>query len=295
MFRYLPIALMLASTAPAAARVGPEIAYSTSTEVYLVNPDGTGKVRLYRSKSNDFISSVALKPGGGALAIVENWALKFISYDAQGRIQGTVRAVKPTCYRLADVSYSADGNSVLYREVCPNGAVVKQVAVPTAAAPNPVPQTLFSNAALQDLGPWEAGGTSFLYTTIAVDHMELRRHFTDGSPDPADPIAVSNPSTDQIRYADASPDGSKILISDSPKDAAAYPSPGFTSEIDAVTGSVIRSNVTGRDANYAPDSVRFVFIVANSYNDQYLRYLDSTNQVKQIAGRAHYSSVDWGD
>lgn len=296
MLRPLMLATLLVTSAPAFARIGPEVAYATATEVYLINPDGTGKVRLYRSKSNDFISTIALKPGGGLIAIVENWKLKFIEYNAAGQVTGTVRTVAPTCSRLADVHFHPNGGSVLYWELCPTNKIVKSVAVPTSAAPNPTPTTLFSDPNLQDLGPWEPAANSFLYATVASDHMELRRHYTDGTADPSAAIYSSVIGTaEQVRYPDVSSDGARILIASSPE-AAAYPGPGFTSEIDAATGAVLRPNfITGRRANYASDGVRAAFVFANSYNDQYLRYRDGTGQIRQIAGRNHYSAVDWGD
>jgi hypothetical protein len=291
----LAIAAILASVAAAAdARVGPEIAYSTATEVYLVNLNGSGKVRLHRSRSNDFISSVALKPGGGTIAWVENWTLKFLDYNASGQPVGTVRTIRPACYRLAHVHFHPDGGSVLYQELCPEGRVVKSVAVPTATVPTPVPSTLFTNAELQDLGPWEPGGNSFLYTASTATHMELRRHYTDGT---ADPMAIRSATpSEQLRYPDISSDGAAILIAHSPFMAACCPGPGYTSEIDAETGAMLKPNfITGNKARYAPDNVRAVFIVADSYNARYLRYRDTDGQVKQIGGKGVYWSVDWGN
>jgi hypothetical protein len=294
MFRPIIIAVLLATSAPALSRVGPEIAYSTATEIYLVNPDGSGKVRLYRSKSNDFISSVALKPGGGTIAFVENWTLKFLDYDNSGRVVGAVRTIRPDCYRLADVHYHPDAQSVIYRDLCGGGGKVKQVAVPASATSTPVPTVHFEDSRIQDLGPLASDGRSVVYTIVTATQMELRRHYIDGTADPVDPLATA--SATQIRYPDISHDGARILFSDSAIAAAAWPGPGFTSEIDSTSGAPIRTNfISGRLARYAPGDTRIVFIAYNSYNDRYLRYLDEQNQVKQIGGRGVYWSVDWGD
>ena len=286
--------LLLASAGTAYARTGPEIAYSTATEIYLVNPDGSGKVRLYRSKSNDFISSVALKPGGGTIAFVENWALKFLDYDNSGRVVGTVRTIKPDCYRLADVHYHPDAQSVIYRDLCGGAGKVKQVAVPASATVTPVPTVHFNDSRIQDLGPVAPDGQSFVYTIVTETQMELRRHYLDGTADPVAPLATA--SATQVRYPDISHDGARILFSDSAIAAAAWPGPGYTSEIDSMSGTPIRTNfISGRLARYAPGDNRIIFIAYNSYNERYLRYLDASNQVKQIGGRGVYWSVDWGD
>jgi hypothetical protein len=296
MFRTLVIAALLATSAPALARIGPEIAFTTSTEVYLINPDGSGKVRLYRSKSNDYISSIALRPDGGQIAIVENWALKFIDYSAAGRVIGTIRTIRPGCVRLADVHYHPDGNSVLYSELCASTREVKQVSVPTSANPNPAPTTHLSDPDLIDIA-WDPSGNSFVYSKLVGNQMELRRHYIDGTPDPIDPLLVSPAgATDQVRYPDVSGDGTRILYSSTPMDAGAYPGAGFTSEIDATSGVSIRSNfISGRKARYAPDNLRIVFIVANSFNDKSIRYREANGTIRQVAGRNNYSAVDWGN
>ena len=292
--RMMLVAALLASSGPALARVGPEIAYSTATELYLVNPDGSGKIRLYRSKSNDFISSVALKPGGGTIAFVENWALKFLDYSSSGQLLGAVRVIKPDCFRLADVHFHPNAQSVIYRDLCGGEGKVKQVAVPASATDRPVPTVLFNDSRIQDLGPMAADGGSFVYTLTTPTRMELRRHYIDGTPDSADPLAVA--SATQVRYPDISHDGAKVLFSDSALAAAAWPGPGYTSEIDSTSGAPIRTNfISGRLARYAPGDNRIIFIAYQSYNERYLRYLDQNGLVKQIGGKGVYWSVDWGD
>lgn len=298
MFRPLMIAMLLVTgSAQAIARTGPEIAYSTATEVYLINHDGSGKVRLHRSKSNDFISSVALRPGGGMVAWVENWTLKFLEYDGAGRPTSVVRTVRPVCYRLADVHFHPDAGAVSYQEICPEGRVVKRIAVPTAANPNPTPSVLFTHADLQDLGSWDPGGLSFVYTSLTATGMELRRHFTDGTTDPTSPITTTAEQNSlQLRSPDVSQDGERILIAHSPFIAACCPGPGSTSEIDAQSGTAIRPHfIAGNKARYAPDGVRAIYIYAVSYNERYLRYIDTDGLPKQIGGKAVYWSVDWGD
>lgn len=297
MLRHAVFTSLLFCSSIAAARIGPEIAYSTATQVYLVNLDGSGKVQLYRSRSNNYINSVALKPGGGTIAFVENGTLKFIDYNSSGTAVWTTHTIIPNCYRLADVHFAPDGGSVIYRELCANqNTPIKRVAVPTLTTPNPSPTTIASIVEnVQDLGPMDQSGSSFIYTDYTGTNVELRRHNLNGA-DSASPIAATSSPSAQLRYPDISGDGSKILISDSPLDASAYPGTGYTSEIDAVSGASIRSNfVLGRKGNYAPDGVQVVFIAAYSYNEKYIRYIDRDGLPHQIGGSGIYTAVDWGN
>jgi hypothetical protein len=285
MFRSLLMAALLAQGAPLLARTGPEIAYSTSSSVYLVNPNGSGKVQLYRGKGNSFISSVSLKPGGGEIAIVDNWVLKFVDYDSSGRQVGTTRSIASTCFRLADVHYRPDGSSVLYQELCGNDRYVKQVAVPTVANPSPAPSTLLTSPYLTDV-TWDADGQGFVYALTTDTQWELRRHHLAGGDD-----LIAARAQPQFRFPDVANSGATLVISDSPLGTAS----GFTSEIDAQNGTSIRSNfVAGQMARYSPDDTRVLFI-AKQGSGSYLRIKEPTNLQTQIGGRDSYSSVDWGN
>jgi hypothetical protein len=291
MFRPMIFAAALLATAAAAeARVGPEIAYSTGSEINLVNPDGSGKVRIYRGKGNNFISSVSLRKDGGAAAFVENWVVKFINFTNTGLQQGTVRSI-PTCYRSADVNYRPDGQSVVYQELCGSGKSIKLIAVPTDANPNPVPQTLISNADVIDVGGWDSAGASFVYTVSNAVGWELRRHFVDG----ADVLVTSAASPGpQLRFPALSPDGTRVIASDW-NGSNAISGTGYIDEFDSTSGAAVRSNVIpGQRADYSPTDGRILFM-AKDGRSQYLRYLDTNGLTKQIGGSGTFNDIDWGE
>jgi Tol biopolymer transport system component len=291
MVRPLLLAILVSTVAiaaPAAADVGPKIAYSTQTEVYLINPDGSGKVRLHRSRSNDFISSVSLRPGGGQIAFVENWAVKFIDFDVAGRPVGPIRTIGPSCYRLYNVRYHPDGNSVLFHELCGDKSEIKQSAVPSAAVPKPVANVLFTENSSADYlqeSAWDPSGSSIVYSISTATQYELRRLSLGGSDD-----LLFARTGEQIRYPDVSPDGTRILISNYALGTSL--GVGYTSELSIQDGS-LSPNFKGQYARYEPNGTRILFIDYQTYNARYLRYRDSNGLPGQIGGKAVYWSIDW--
>lgn len=291
MFRPLLVATLLSTAVmatPAAADVGPKIAYSTQTEIYLINPNGSGKVRLHRSRSNDFISSVSLRPNGGQIAFVENWVVKFMDFDASGRPVGSIRAIKPSCFRLANVRYHPNGESVLFQEYCGDKSEIKQSAVPSASNPEPVATVWFmENSSAEGLfeSAWDPSGSSIVYSRWGPNQSELRRLTLGGSDD-----LLFARTSEQIRYPDVSPDGTRILISNYA--LATTLGVGYTSEFNTQDGS-LGPNFKGQYARYEPNGSRVVFIDYETYNARYLRYRNPDGSPGQIGGKAVYWSVDW--
>lgn len=284
------IFLLLTATAPALARVGPEIAYSTGREIHLISPSGAGKVSIYQNKGNSFVSSVSLKTDGGAAAFVDNWVVKFISFTASGQRIGPVRSI-PTCYRSSDVNYRPGADAVIYHELCGQDHFIKLVAVPSDANPTPAPQLLVSNRYIVDVGSWDAAGASFVYTVSDEIGWEIRRRFLSG--EDVRVVAKSSPGP-QLRHPSISPDGSKVLASDW-NGTSKLADTGYVDEYSTASGSSVRSNfIPGQRADYAPLDSRVIFIEKES-RAQYLRYLDTDGLTKQIGGSGIFSDVDWGD
>ena len=293
MFRSLIICALVATATPAAARVGPEIAYTINNEIYLINPGGSGKVRIYRGKGSGFIDSVSLKKDGGAIAFVDNWVLKFMSYTATGAQSGAIYSL-PGCYRQANVQYHPDGNSVIYSELCNGTTYVRQVAIPTAANPKPVPQTLFDNPAIIDLGNFDASGTSFVYSISNATAWEIRRHYLTG----ADEVVVGKPASGpQMRDPSISHSGTRVIAAHWHSNSGPAGT-NYSSEYDVGTGTVARSNfITGQIGDYAPDDVRIAYRTTEG-KTTYLQYLDNTGIPRRItsgSGFAAFNDIDWGD
>lgn len=294
MIRHILIAALLCSGTSALARVGPEIVYASGKDIHLVNPDGSGAIRIYRGRGSGFIDSVSLKKGGGTVAFVEDWVLKFIDYDASGRQVGPIRSVAPVCYRIANVNYHPDGQSVIYHESC-NGIVsIKQVAVPTASNPSPQPVTLVTNPDIIDVGGFDGAGQSFVYTLTSATAWELRRYYLSGSDQL---VATKAPSGPQFRHPALRHDGSLALVAHW-TDSSGPSGTGYTSEYATASGAVARSNfITGQRGDYAPDDIRIVFRNKEG-RTTYLRFLDANGLPRPIASSTAFMAfhdVDWGD
>lgn len=120
MFRtVIGLALLLLAPAAAQAQVGGEIAYSIGRDIYLMDPDGSGKRHVYRGAPRTVIFSISMMKGGGQMSFEEAGArtpvgrLKTIAYGATG-LGTVIRDVgSGQMYERFNVDMAPDG-SVLY-------------------------------------------------------------------------------------------------------------------------------------------------------------------------------------
>src|SRR5688572_32768258 len=85
-------AALLTTAVHAQTAGGPPIAYvkrvSNGDEIYLVNPNNTGLTRIYKAPSKIQVTMLDLRPGGGEIAFLENFAkLKILAFDSLGRAE----------------------------------------------------------------------------------------------------------------------------------------------------------------------------------------------------------------
>lgn len=110
-------AALLATTANAQTSGGPRIAYvkpvNNGHEIYLVNADKSGLVRIYKGAPKIGIQWVDLKPGGNEIAFSENWQIKVQKYYDNGQPNGAVIPVTSSCTSWhPDYHPSGDGSFV---------------------------------------------------------------------------------------------------------------------------------------------------------------------------------------
>jgi len=123
-------AVALAAASPALAVAGgAAIAYvvssGTANDLYLSDPDGTGKVKLYSSGNKVGIIQVDIRPGGNQLAIIEQsvagglGTLKIINYSDSG-VRQSVTTVDsgPSCY-VKGIDYHPRERSLHVSRHCP--------------------------------------------------------------------------------------------------------------------------------------------------------------------------------
>ena len=139
MFRSVIAAIFLSSgvaaTAPAQTPGGPPIAYvkrvSNGDEIYLVNDDKTGLIRLYKAPSKITITQLDLRPGGGEIAFLEGYTkLKMMAFDDHGRPEAgnprTIRTVSSPCTVESPDYHPTDGR-LLFVEGCGRNRAVRTV------------------------------------------------------------------------------------------------------------------------------------------------------------------------
>ena len=140
----LALAGLLSSAAAAQSVGGPEIGFvkggSRGDEIYLINPDATGLTKFYpvgRGATSGKIDKIALRPGGGEVAWVEDYVkVKIQAHDSLGRPVGTPRqiAIANNCAQ-GDLDYHSDGRLVIadgcwgVSVVAPGGSTAVQIAV----------------------------------------------------------------------------------------------------------------------------------------------------------------------
>ena len=293
MFRSLMIGLMLAASSPASARVGAEIAYSINNEIFLINSNGSGNVKIHRAPGNAFIDSISLRKGGGQIAFIEKWVLKFMNYDSTGARVGTVYSL-PGCYRQFDVQFAPDGQSVIYGELCGNLSSIRKIAVPTPANPAPTPETLVSGIQYLYVGGFDGTGQSFVYSFETPNGYQMRRHYLDGRSE-NDVTVLSTPLGSMIRHSALSHAGTKVLFADW---GGSYTtaSTGYVEEYD-ITSAEHRTNVQRASiGDYGPADE--ILYAEKEGKTTYLRYRDASGLTWSITKSSAYlafNDIDWGD
>jgi hypothetical protein len=110
---------MLAAGASATAGVGPEIAYQeqhqNGDEIYLINPDGTGRSLVFKGPSKFFVSNLDMRPSGGELAVALRTRLFIVDYDSRG-VKTSSREIampSPGCGTGALDYHPSDGSLIM--------------------------------------------------------------------------------------------------------------------------------------------------------------------------------------
>ena len=275
MFKPLIALVALTASTSAFAQIGPEIAYAKQSgsgfEIYLVNSNGTGLVRLYRGAAKKLIAHLDIKPGGGEIAFVEGNALKTLTYNNSGVATGAPTIINSTCYNNT-VDYSPDGSSLLYTASC--NQVGQVLRFPGTGDPLAVTGFLSSARWLRD-------GLGFLYVANAAQPgtTELRkRMFADG----AETVLLP---TEGGKF-DVSRSGSSLLVTNGQ---------GYTSEYSIADGSLTSTPnfITGTDGHYSPTDDRILYETRHVASGDYLIIRQSSGSISRLTGKGEYSAQDW--
>lgn len=272
MVRLLTFIWLLFLCAPAAAGTGGQIAYSIGREIYLVDPDGSGKRLLYRGAVRTSIFAISMKKGGGELSFEEvaqngqGGRLITITYGASGSALVT-RNVSGCRF---DVDTRPDGALLMTETNC--GGVVKLAAAGSSDfQPVGVPRQASKVA-------WMPDG-SFLYASGGqIWHATL-----------ANPSGTAIASQDCVQTLGTANDASEVLVAvgqvcDGPRiDRVLVPS-GAATRIAA-----------GPDAAYSQDDLCYIFVEPPSRKGSILLMarIDGTGTSVRLDNPGKYGSVDW--
>jgi hypothetical protein len=198
--------LCTASQAAAATPGGPPIAYAqesgTTYSVYLQNPDGSGKVKLYTAASKTYLAFLDMKPGGNELTVQENTGskavLKIIRYNDAGTPIGSPATVPNNGCTVQGFDYHPSDGSLIVSRYC-NNQVTKEVRRYANGAWDSSPLVSYDDPQgnLAVLGVrWLGDGSGFLWAvTDITSGARIQRHMLT---DPSAPVNVWN----GINYSD---------------------------------------------------------------------------------------------
>lgn len=151
------------------AFAAPPIAYTManntkSVDLFLVNPDGTGKVRLYTTAKGGSIHLLDMNPIANQLAIVESTSqhvVKVINYSAAG-VAGTITTFNDPCF-ISGIDFHPTNGSLLVSHWCPTTDTL-EVRQWSNGAFDSQPLATFGSGQTNAIGQahWLGDGSGFL-------------------------------------------------------------------------------------------------------------------------------------
>jgi len=128
-------ALFAAGSPAGAVPGGPPIAYAvnsgSTSDVYLSNADGSGKVKVYSTSSKHNLWQIDMRAGGNQLALVENvnppsiyGTIKIISYSDTG-VVSNVTSVDPGNCQVLGIDYHPTDGSLLVSRYCNQASIIE--------------------------------------------------------------------------------------------------------------------------------------------------------------------------
>lgn len=282
----LLLSVSLASLPAAAAQAngGPPIAYVKSVnnghEIYLVNADGSGLTRAYKSASKVAVQWIDLKPGGNEVAFSENWRIKVQKFHDSGQPNGSAATLTTPSGCLAwhpDYHPSGDG-SLVFVLACSG-----QFAI-WSYSPGNAPAPLFSTISTNRVR-WSRTGSHLYYDEESVfnsgDLRLKRRDMTTGQPADFGPLTDLS-SFDVARTGDRLAFGSPLA----PKLI------DFGSDSDTTEASALCVN--GSKFHFSPGDTQFIYQTPPAKGGGYIMVEASACGGKNaLTGKGSWGQTDW--
>lgn len=271
---------LLASTAAMAEPVGPEIAYSLrgSRDIYLINPDGSGKRLIYRGLRKTAIFALSLRSGGGEIAFEEvdstgqTGRLRTVEFGASGI--GTVTRTIPGC--RFDMDFHPTDGSLLLVEMGNGASCSGDIKRLAPGSTTPVSLGIDKDASKV---AWLADGVTILFAAEG----RIWKAPADGTTAPQEIVAQ-----DCVASLEAAHQRAQALL-----DVGSV----CGASLDRLTldpPNLEKGIASGWSPSYAPDDQCFIYIVPAG-RGAYLtiRRSDGSGDESTVGSKANYTSVDW--
>jgi len=279
--------ILLASASlafPAMAAAAPPIAYTnaagSNVDLYLINPNGSGKVLLYSSPNKSNIGIVDMDPASNRLVITESASkgFKIITYNAAG-VRQSVTAVNPDNCFVQGIDFHPTDGSLIVSRYCQATNVI-EVRRWTSAG--------YDAAALFNAGDpqtsaisvvrWLGDGSSFLlYYGNVTTGGHIQRHSLSNPSAPVDvwcnPDYTKGFQTFDVARCSASVDCSKLVATDRLN--------LYEIDFDDFGGSDPVLLRAGNDGHYSPDNSQMLYLLPARSGQQLM--VDSTTLVSKLS------------
>lgn len=270
---------LLASTAAAAEPVGPEIAYALrgSRDVYLVNPDGSGKRLVYSGPRKTAIFALSLRSGGGEIAFEEvdstgqTGRLRTVEFGASG--VGTVTRTIPGC--RFDMDFHPTDGSLLLVEMGNGASCSGDIKRLAPGSSTPVSLGIDKRASKV---AWLADGVNILFAAEG----RIWKAPANGATVPQQLVAQ-----DCVASLEGAHQRAEALLDIGSVCGAS---------LDRLTidpPSLEKGIASGWSPSYSPDDQCFVYIAPVRRGAHLTIRRDGTGNEITIGPRANYTSVDW--
>jgi len=273
------------------ATAAPTIAYTNSTggnaDLYLINPDGSGKVLLYSSPNRSNIGLIDMDPKSNRLVITEGGSkgFKLITYNDAG-VRQTVTPVNPDGCFIEGIDFHPTDGSLIVGRYCQATSVL-EVRRWTSAGYDSAPLFNAGDPQTNAISTvrWLGDGTGFFlqYGNVSTG-FHIQRHSLNNPSAPVDvylnPDYTKGFGTFDVARCAPSVDCSKLVASDQQN--------LYEIHFDDFGGSAPVLLRAGTDGHYSPNNSQMLYRVPAAKNGQQLM-IDSAVLVSKVSAGAK----DW--
>jgi len=286
--------ILLASAAlalPAMADAVPTIAYSntagSNADLYLINPDGSGKVLLYSTPTRTNIGMIDMDPNSNRLVITESRSkgFKIITYSATG-VRQSVTNVDPDGCDVQGIDFHPTDGSLIVSRYCQPTSVLEVRRWTSSGGYDS--NALFNAGSPQDNAittvRWLGDGSGFLlYYANVTTGGHIGRHPIANPSAPVDVWHIADYTkgfgTFDVARCAPSVDCTRLVASDQQN--------LYEINFDDFGGQAPVLLRAGLDGHYSPNSSQMLYRIPAKKDQQLM--IDSTVLVSKVS----IGAKDW--